>query len=459
MTNMLGNIPPQKEDGEKVIKEIPVPVIAKKQTLLGTIRKKIGAAALMGATMLSATPATEAKEIINPKKEATIDQTIEQEQIDTEKAIIAKVKEITEPVVGEGGSQGSFEVSAEEALESDPMGNVWRREGQALGAKSANYWIDQLGFTEDPSVIQSVMDAYYLNCSEGTQNRWGTDWLNKFIVEELAFRAHKIKDKLTSEQKTQLHNILTNALDEKTFSVDDTCGIDPNNSCSEDFISFTSLASIVKNMYPEIVQSVGLNKLNALEKKYLHLTFTTENGSFSLSREETLDGLHTIVKNHSGQSAVYTGVLLIYLNHALGNYVSTGNQIPNYYRQPWLLNNIKDMFAWLQSVSTSDGNSYLTACANYRSGERQMESCGDIYTTNAIPRVIPAGRLINNLVESGILSPDVFSSGSYQYKDFDPNYNAGNMWNKGRKEAYNGEQNQIFKFVWENPSPRRHLSK
>lgn len=455
MSNILSNVPPQEEEKKEVITESLV--LPKKQTIVGAIKKKIGAVALMGASMVSATPATEAQETQGIKKETKIEK-VQQAGVSTEQAILDRVREITG--LAQENYDGSFEVGAEEALESDSLGNIWRREGQTKGAESANYWIDQLGFTEDPAVIQSVMDAYYLNCPDGTPKRWGTDWLNKFIAQELAFRADKIKDKLTSEQKEQLKNLLVDALREETFSIDNTCGIDSGNSCSEDFSSFNVLASIVKNKYPEVVQHVGINKLNALEKKYLHLTFTTENGHFSLSKEETLDGIHTVVDNHSGQSAVYAGVLLIYLNHAMGAYTLAGNQIPNYYKQPWLLNNIKDMFEWLQSVSTSDGNSFLTACANYRSGEKALESCGDIYTTNAIPRVIPAGRLIDNLVRSGVILSDVFKPGSYHYKDFDPSYNAGNMGNKGRKEAFGGEQNGIFTFVFAPPAPtipRRHL--
>jgi len=324
----------------------------------------------------------------------------------------------------------------------DPLGNVWTRANS--GAVEANYWVNQLGGIatgnfNGPTTIQYALDHYYTQSPEGTELQWGNGWLSKFIGSELAIRGFENWSQLTDSQKNKLEDVLADAVSEDTFRLDSDCGINPWNTCSEDFISFTALISRVKNFYPNVVSRVGVEELNRIEKKYLSLSFSISNGYYSLVREQTEDGVHVLARNHSGQSAVYTGVLLIYLNHAIEAYSRVGNPVPNWYKD--ITPTVLDIFRWLQSVSTPDDSYYLNNCL--RSGV--LVSCGDIYTANAIPQVIPAGRLIHNLFGE---SEGVFPFGKYSYRFFDADYTGGNISNFGRQADYNLD-NKEFLFVWE----------
>ncbi|MCX7616107.1 MAG: hypothetical protein N2Z68_01810 [Patescibacteria group bacterium] len=345
--------------------------------------------------------------------------------------------------------------------EISEVNNVSR---SSYGAVEANYWMDQLGFTRDPAVIQDAMDRYYMFAPEGMPRRWGDGWLSKFVASLLAIRAWDIRDKLTEPQKSQLNEILTDAIREETFRLDMTCGIDPWNSCSEDFVSYLALLSRVKNLYPTVAEKAGIGYVSSLERKYLELTFSTDKGYYSLVREQTQDGMRVLMHNHGEQSAVYTGLLLIYLNHTLRAYSLANNPLPDYFCQDWLMANIRDMFGWLQSVSTSDGLSFLNSCLN---AEGNLVSCSDMKVANAVPRVIPAGRLMVNLVTSGVFkTEEIFSLHEYHYRFFDTTYNGGNISNNGRRADYNLD-NQEFEVLWESPchlsshhslrQPRRHL--
>ena len=333
----------------------------------------------------------------------------------------------------------------------DSLGNTWTRAD--FGSSEANYWVNEIGLTQDPAVIEDAVSHYYTQCLEGTSNRWGDGWLSKFVANLLAYRGWTLRDKLSADLQSRLNDVLADAVDERTFRIDTTCGLDSWNSCSEDFVSFLTLVSRVKNFYPAVVEKVGINYLNLLEQKYIGLVFSTANGWYSMVRENTLDGQHDLMHNHGQQSAVYTGILLVYFNQAIRAYSLAGNQVPAYYKQDWLIATIADTFAWLQTLSTSDGVQYLALCMNYQGN---LESCADVKVTNAIPQVVPSGRLMQNLVNSGVLTPNVFKEGSYSFELFDTSYTAGNVWNKGRQDDWN-ISNEEFQIVWEMHLIRRKL--
>ncbi len=414
------------------------------------LKKKIAVAVLMGATLIAGAPTLKAGEISSQEPdESAVEKSV---TIESEASFdLKKIKRA--PIIDENGMSVSVLETQQAQYSPEQI------ERKTYGAVEANYWVDQLGLAKDTAVIQDAIDHYYLNCPSGTQDRWGDGWLNKFILNLFVKKSHELADQLTQQQKEQISIILADAIREQTFFIDSTCGIDPGNSCSEDFVSYLTSISRIKNFFPEVVQKIGQKYVDDLEQKYLQLTFSTNYGYYSLVRENTLSGEHVLMHNHGGQNSVYTGLLLIYLNQALEAYNETNNPIPLIYKQDWLLNNIKDMFSWLQSVSTSDGESFLIAC---QGTDGNMKSCADIGTANAIPRVIPAGRIIHNLVSAKVLSPDVFKSDSYNYRDFDLTYHGGNIDNHGRQEDYNVDNLEFTPtFVQQeiNHVVRRHLSR
>jgi hypothetical protein len=332
----------------------------------------------------------------------------------------------------------------------DQLGNIWFRESG--GAGEANYWVDQLGITKDPNKMVDAVNHYYKNCPKGTPMRWGDAWLSKFVASLLAIRSYEIWHNLNDITKQDIVRILVDAVDERTFRIDSSCGADPWNSCSEDFISFLVLVARVKNFFPQVVDIVGMDYINRLEIKYLGLSFSSENGYYSLVYDQTVDGNHFLMRNHGEQSAVYTGLLLIYMNLAMSAYQISQNPVPDYYRDPHLLDKIRDIFMWMQSVSTSDGSSFLFNCLNYQGN---LVYCGDANVGNAIPRVIPAGRLIFNIFGDSFFN----SNPGYNYRLFDSSYAAGNISNKGRQADYNLD-NIEWEFVkWELKAPKRRLGR
>jgi len=430
-------------------------------------KKKLGASLLAGAAIVGTPAGAETAKSSGPgHEEAKLTEIALEQQAGFSEDDLKNLREIRDRIetgkVTEGEAAVYKELFArlmEQARDTDPLGNDWSSHRESFGAGEANYWVDQLGSLRTESsgnlaVIQDALDRYYTQSPDGTPERWGNGWLSKFVASELAIRAHELRDKLSEEQKNKLYDVLADAVREETFKLD-SCGIEPGNSCSEDFISFLALISRVKNLYPEVVSRVGIDYLNKLEQKYIHLAFSGENGGYSLVREATEDGTHILMLNHGEQSAVYSGLLLIYLNHAIQAYPLAGKQVPNFYRDQWLKDSIKDMFSWLQSVSTSDGSSFLNAC---RSIDGSLKSCADVKITNAIPQVIPAGRLMANLVKSGIFKEEeIFPSDKYQYRLFDSSYSAGNMGNRGRQADFNLD-NEEFDIVWEGTRRiRRHL--
>ncbi len=327
----------------------------------------------------------------------------------------------------------------------DPLGNTWTRAN--FGSPEANYWVDQLGFA-DVAAVQDALNHYYTQCPPGTSERWGDGWLSKFVANLLAIRGWNCWSQLDQQQQSQLVDVLSDAVNENTFRIDSTCGLDPWNSCSEDFVSMLSLVSRVKNFYPQVVEKVGANYLNNLEQKYLHLVFTTDNGYYSLVREQTLDGVHILMHNHGEQSAVYSGALLMYTNLAIESYSLAGNRVPLYFASNEVVSNVRDMFSWMQTLSTTDGTAFLANCMNYQGN---LVSCGDVNVTNAIPQVITPGRFIHNLFGDGGFTP-----GMYEYRLFDTSYTAGNVWNRGRQADWNSDNNE-FTISWQPRVPEKHL--
>ena len=400
------------------------------------LKQKLGVAALLGATLIASMPAkAEAQEI-----QETEDRTVAAEPASRRERVEFGFDNLKRaPLIDENGLETTAP-KKEFGLDINVI------EQATYGNFEANYWIDQLGETKDVAVIQSTMDHYYLFCPQGTVNRWGDGWLNKFVLRLFVQRAYDLRDKLSSDQMNQLETILADAAREETFILDGKCGLNPGNSCSEDGISEVAAMSWLLNSFPKIAAKIGVDYLHNLQKKYLKLAFSTENGWYSLVKEETQDGVHIVVHNHDQQSAVYAGIIMIYLNLALEAYNESGNPVPSYYKEKWLIDNIVDMFRWQQSVSTTDGRSYLNACKGI---DGSMQSCADINTTNAIPQVIPSGRLIHNLIEAGIIPPDAIKQDAYDFRLFDERYAApGNMSNRGRQADFNSDNGEFTpKFV------------
>ena len=77
-------------------------------------------------------------------------------------AVLAAITNQAEPAA----SSPSESVSSIITLEANSMSRA------GYGAVEANYWMDQLGFTRDPAVIQDAMDRYYMFAPEGMPRRW-----------------------------------------------------------------------------------------------------------------------------------------------------------------------------------------------------------------------------------------------------------------------------------------------
>ncbi len=313
------------------------------------------------------------------------------------------------------------------AAPADGQGDMsWLRRAGS-GAAEANYYINVLA-TADVATLQYVADKYCLFSSgEGT---WGNGWLSKFVVYDLGMRAVELRSQLPAALADQIDRIMEDAVDETTLRVDTSCGIDPWNSCSEDFGSMLKTVAMVRQLFPEVVARVGDGTLRLLEEKYLRLAFSTELGPYALTVQTSpADGdLHVMMNNHGGQSAVYGGILLIELANALYPYWLAGNPPPACYRDPALLAAVESLFAWIQLTATPDGSSYLRSCLDARG---EVGPCDDPGVSSAIPRFIPAGRVVMVL-----LGEAAFRPGLYDFRSFDPTYSAGNCWNEGRRVQY-----------------------
>ncbi|HVN76057.1 MAG TPA: hypothetical protein VMT19_07045 [Thermoanaerobaculaceae bacterium] len=295
------------------------------------------------------------------------------------------------------------------------------------GAAEANYYIDLLA-DADVAALQYVADRYYLfSAGDGT---WGNGWLSKFVVYDLGVRAFELRSQLPGALAEQIDRIMEDAVDERTFRVDTSCGIDPWNSCSEDFGSMLKAVATVRQLFPNVVARVGDGALRLLEEEYFRLAFSTEAGTYALTVQTSpIDGnAYVMMNNHGGQSAVYGGVLLIELANAFYAYWLAGTPLPEFYRDPAVLATIASLFGWLQLTATPDGRSYVNGCLDARG---EIGPCDDPGVSSAIPRFIPAGRVARVLLGEGAFLP-----GRYDFRAFDPTYGAGNCWNRGRRLQY-----------------------
>ena len=293
-----------------------------------------------------------------------------------------------------------------------------------FGAAEANHYIDLIA-KADVAALQYVMDKYYLFSSgEGT---WGNRWLAKFVAYDLATRGRELWSQLSDAQREQLNRIIEDAVDEGTFRVDMTCGIDYWNSCAEDFGSMNKLASEARRSFPEVVARVGNEQLLRLEEKYYRLEWSTKHGWYGLTIQQSpIDGnWYAMPNNHGYQSAVYAGINFTQIGNALYPYWLAGKPFPKFYRDPEVLANILSVFNWMQTTSTPDGQSFINGCLNVRG---EVGPCNDPDVSNAVPRFIPAGRVVRILLGEKAFRPDL-----YDFLQFDPSWDGGNCWNMGRK--------------------------
>lgn len=313
----------------------------------------------------------------------------------------------------------------------DWLGNVWIRAGSpddVGGAGEANWYIDWLA-KGDASVVQLAIDRYHLNAPPGSSLRWGKGWLGKHVVAVLLMRAYELRHQLSASLRDELDRLAVDALDESTFRIDG-CGV-TGNSCAEDFGSMLAAVAIARNLYPAVVAELGDEELDRLERKYFTLAFTTRNRCFGLVRETSLiDGEeYAMVQNHSGQSAVYTAIVLTELGNALQAYLAAGRRIPALYRDdPELVANMRSMMAWLQTTALPDGSAFVEGCRHYGTG--QAAACNDPLFANTVPTFVPGGRAVALLLGEAALGP------GYRFFGFAP-YDGGNSANAGRTYLYN----------------------
>lgn len=313
-------------------------------------------------------------------------------------------------------------VAVVETKNADPLGNNWER---ADGKTEVNWYIHELAKSNDFSMIQYTLDHY---------DEWRHQWLSQYIAWLLGRRAHEFRGELTETQKEQLTKIAVDFFAERNFRLEKTCGIDPWNSCSEDFIGQAmkySLRSL--EIFKDAVElSGGQKRLADLEHKYLFLAFTSKNGNFSLVRQVSPidEKEHLVFLNHGMQNPPYAAKLLIHLNNAIATHLEGGQPIPEfYYKDPEIVSGIKEIFDWLQISALPDGSAFLAnGCANFR-GENGP--CNDPGFSESIPLFVPGGRAAEILFGSNI-----FREGSWPFLEGDPSWNGGDSSNEGRKLIY-----------------------
>ncbi len=311
----------------------------------------------------------------------------------------------------------------------DPLGNTWARAGaQSVGgAGEANFYINDLA-VGGVDRVRFATERYHL-FSAGTSLgfKWGTGWLAKHIAVVYAMRARELWNQMDEADRAGVNAVLADAVKESTFVIDN-CGA-PGNSCVEDFASMFVLAAIVRNQYPEVVAVVGGQTLRDLEEKYFKITFTTSNGNFSVTREQSaIDGKwYAVAGNHGHQSAVYSAILLTQLGNAMYSYLSSGHEIPSYYRVGEYAENVRSLFAWLQTTALTDGTGFAIGC---REITGNVVACNDPQFANTIPGYIPGGRVVALLYGEMAFTP-----GLYRFEDADPSYTGGNA-SAGRVYQY-----------------------
>lgn len=333
-------------------------------------------------------------------------------------------------------------VATETSTNKDPLGNQWER---AEGETEVNWYIHELAKAKDTSIIQYTLDHY---------GEWKHQWLSQYIAWFLGRRAYEFKDELTPAQKEQLTEIAADFFKEENLRLEKTCGIDPWNSCSEDFIGQAmkySLRSL--EIFKDAVQLAGgEKKLAELERKYILLSFTDENGNFSLVRQVSpIDNKeHLLLLNHGMQNPPYAAKLLIHLNNALQTHLEGGRPIPDfYYKDPKITSGIKEIFEWLQISALPDGSAFLpTGCLNFR-GENG--ACNDPGFSESIPLFVPGGRVVEIL-----FGRKIFKEGAWPFLEGDSSWNGGDSSNEGRKLAYHTYNPKLLN---ESLNPRAYFDK
>jgi len=332
------------------------------------------------------------------------------------------------PMVGAQGDPDWMDAAG--GTVTDWLGNIWTRAGSpddVGGAGEANWYIDQLA-KGDASVLQYAVDRYYLTSSLGISRRWGKGWLAKYIVAVLLMRGFELHDQLSEQQLEAIDRLAVDALDETTFRIDG-CGV-LGNSCAEDFGSMMAVAAIARNLYPGVVAQLGSEEIGRIEKKYFTLALSTRNRFFGLVRETSqIDGQeYVMVQNHSGQSAVYSAIVLTELGNALQAYLVAGRRIPSFYLDdPDLVANLRSLMAWIQTTALPDGSAFVEGCLQYGTG--RPSACNDPQFANTVPTFVPAGRAVALLLGKTALGP------GYGFLRFEP-YDGGNSGNAGRRYLY-----------------------
>lgn len=311
----------------------------------------------------------------------------------------------------------------------DPLGNTWIRAGaQSVGgAGEANFYINDLAVGGVDRIRFATQRYHLFSAGTSLGFKWGTGWLAKHIAAVYAMRARELWDELEEGDRAGVRAVLIDAVNEGTFAIDN-CGV-RGNSCAEDFASMFVLAAIVRNQYPDVAAVVGEEALRNLEEKYFKITFTVVNGDFSLNREQSAidGGWYVLMQNHAHQSAVYSSILLTQIGNAAYSYLLSGNEIPSYYRKGEYADNVRSLFAWLQTTALTDGTGFVIGC---REITGNVVACNDPQFANTIPGYIPGGRVIALLYGEMAFTP-----GLYRFEDADPSYQGGNS-SAGRVYQY-----------------------
>jgi hypothetical protein len=135
------------------------------------------------------------------------------------------------------------------------------------------------------------------------------------------------------------------------------------------------------------------------------------------------------VQNHSGQSAVYSAIVLTELGNALQAHLAAGRRIPSFFLEdPELVANMRSMMAWLQTTALPDGSAFVEGCRHYVTG--RAEACNDPLFADTVPTFVPGGRAVALLLGEAALGP------GYRFLGFAP-YDGGNSGNAGRTYLYN----------------------
>ena len=293
--------------------------------------------------------------------------------------------------------------------------------------RCGSYWTNRIKneavMTTTADEMQWLIDTYWSR--GGTCDSWGHRWLAKWAVFAFGMKASELWDELNRNQQAQVEEILLDAIDESTFYLGFRCGTRKGDTCSEDYVSMVIVLALVKNLFPYLVQDTI--EIDALEEKYINLTFSDGHGYFGLVRErQPWDGqVEVKVYNHGEESPVYALYLLTGMGNAIFTYQIADKMAPRYYEHP----NQLPLLRWVQSKTSADGSAFLGTC---RRVNTKLVSCNDPRISDTNPHVVPGGRFLGHAAQAG----------GYPFFEFDDSMAAGN-YDIGRYFIYQ---------VW-NPKP------